>query len=272
MIANQRVLIVIPAWNEEGSIADVIREVHTALPMVDVLVVDDGSLDRTAARAGAAGAAVLRLPYNLGVGGAMRLGYRYARDHGYDVAIQIDADGQHDPRFVPELVATLGSADLVIGARFAGVGDYTVRGPRKYAMSLLAGVLSRITGSRLTDTTSGFRAANRRVIELFARAYPVEYLGDTVETVVHVARVGLRVVQVPVAMRVRMAGTPSQSAAKATFYLARAMVVLLLAVLRRYEPAPTPTADPAAAGVTPSRPLVPAQRSPAEAPLSSPVE
>lgn len=285
MTANQRVLIVIPAWNEEGSIADVVREVHTALPTVDVLVVDDGSLDQTAARAGAAGAAVLRLPYNLGVGGAMRLGYRYARDHGYDVAIQIDADGQHDPRFVPQLVATLDSgADLVIGARFAGVGDYTVRGPRKYAMSMLAAVLSRITGSRLTDTTSGFRAANRRVIELFARAYPVEYLGDTVETVVHAARVGLRVVQVPVAMRARMAGTPSQSAAKATFYLARAMVVLLLAVLRRYEPAPAPTSSapataasdsaavPVAADVASPRPLVPAQRSPADTPLSSSAE
>ena len=258
MIEDKRVLIVIPAWNEAGSIADVVREVGTALPTVNVLVVDDGSLDQTAARARAAGAVVLRLPYNLGVGGAMRLGYRYARDHGYDVAIQVDADGQHDPRFVPELVAALDGADLVIGARFAGVGDYAVRGPRKYAMSLLATVLSRIARSPLSDTTSGFRAANRQVIELFARAYPVEYLGDTVETVVHVARVGLRVVQVPVAMRPRMAGTPSQSVAKASFYLGRAIVVLGLALVRRYEPAPPPTA------VAP-RPIVPSPRKAAAA-------
>ncbi|MEV1288916.1 glycosyltransferase family 2 protein [Micromonospora sp. NPDC049679] len=251
MIDGKRVLIIIPAWNEAESIADVVQEVRSALP-VDVLVIDDGSTDATAGRATAAGAQVLRLPYNLGVGGAMRLGYRYARDHGYDVALQVDADGQHDPRFVPALVAELDHADLVIGARFAGVGDYTVRGPRRYAMLLLAAVLSRIAGTKLTDTTSGFRAANRRVIEHFARAYPVEYLGDTVETLVHVSRIGLRVVQLPVAMRPRMAGTPSQSMGKATFYLARAMMVLGLALVRRYTvvaergvPAPTALETPA---------------------------
>ncbi|MEV4755039.1 glycosyltransferase family 2 protein [Micromonospora sp. NPDC049559] len=238
MIDGKKVLIIIPAWNEAGSIADVIHEVHRELPGVDVLVVDDGSGDSTSVEARKAGAEVLRLPYNLGVGGAMRLGYRYAADHGYDVALQVDADGQHDPRYVPQLIAVLADADLVIGARFAGVGNYTVRGPRRYAMTLLAVVLSRIARSPLSDTTSGFRAANRRVIELFARAYPVEYLGDTIETVVHVARAGLRVVQVPVAMRARMAGTPSQSVAKATFYLGRAAMVLLLALIRRYEPVP----------------------------------
>ncbi|MEV0732440.1 glycosyltransferase family 2 protein [Polymorphospora sp. NPDC050346] len=247
-----RILIIIPAWNESGSIADVVTEVRGELPDVDILVVDDGSTDATSVRAAAAGARVVRLPYNLGVGGAMRLGYRYARDHGYDVAVQLDADGQHDPRFVPELVAALADVDLVIGARFAGVGDYTVRGPRRYAMVLLAAALSRIARTRLTDTTSGFRAANRRVIEMFARAYPVEYLGDTVETVVHVAKTGLRIVQVPVAMRARMAGVPSQSVGKAALYLARAAVVLGLALIRRYEAPPDPAA-PVGAG-----PAVPA--------------
>ncbi|KOX02755.1 glycosyltransferase family 2 protein [Micromonospora profundi] len=233
MVNGKRVLIIIPALNESGSIADVVGEVRGELPGVDVLVVDDGSTDRTAAVAAAAGARVAKLPYNLGVGGAMRLGYRYARDHDYDVAIQIDADGQHDPRYVPKLVDLLDETDLVIGARFAGEGDYSVRGPRRWAMVMLSGVLSRVARTKLTDTTSGFRAANRRVIDMFASWYPVEYLGDTVETLVHTARRGYTIRQVPVAMRKRMAGTPSHSPAKAMIYLGRAFAVLTLALIRR---------------------------------------
>ncbi|MFF5180325.1 glycosyltransferase family 2 protein [Micromonospora sp. NPDC000316] len=233
MVNGKRVLIIIPALNESGSIAEVVGEVRGELPGVDVLVVDDGSTDRTAAVAAAAGARVAKLPYNLGVGGAMRLGYRYARDHDYDVAIQIDADGQHDPRYVPKLVDLLDETDLVIGARFAGEGDYTVRGPRRWAMVMLSGVLSRVAHTKLTDTTSGFRAANRRVIDMFATWYPVEYLGDTVETLVHTARRGYTIRQVPVAMRKRMAGTPSHSPAKAMIYLGRAFAVLTLALIRR---------------------------------------
>ncbi|MET7950315.1 glycosyltransferase family 2 protein [Micromonospora sp. NPDC005324] len=233
MVNGKRTLIIIPALNESGSIADVVGEVRGELPGVDVLVVDDGSTDRTAAVAAAAGAQVAKLPYNLGVGGAMRLGYRYARDHDYDVAIQIDADGQHDPRYVPKLVDLLDDNDLVIGARFAGEGDYMVRGPRRWAMVMLSAVLSRVAHTKLTDTTSGFRAANRRVIEMFATWYPAEYLGDTVETLVHTARRGYRIRQVPVAMRKRMAGTPSHSPARAMIYLGRAFAVLTLALIRR---------------------------------------
>ncbi|MFF0153611.1 glycosyltransferase family 2 protein [Micromonospora sp. NPDC005203] len=233
MVNGKRVLIIIPALNESGSIAEVVGEVRGELPGVDVIVIDDGSTDRTAAVAAAAGALVAKLPYNLGVGGAMRVGYRYARDHDYDVAIQIDADGQHDPRYVPKLVDLLDETDLVIGARFAGEGDYNVRGPRRWAMVMLSGVLSRVARTKLTDTTSGFRAANRRVIEMFATWYPVEYLGDTVETLVHTARRGYTIRQVPVAMRKRMAGTPSHSPAKAMIYLGRAFAVLTLALIRR---------------------------------------
>ncbi len=246
MIAGKRVLVIMPAWNEAKAIAEVIQELRTEQPGVDVLVVDDGSRDATATQAAGAGAHVLRLPYNLGVGGAMRLGYRYAYDGDYDVAIQVDADGQHDPRFIPELVTALDNADMVIGARFAGVGNYTARGARRLAMVLLAKVLSRATRSPLTDVTSGFRATNRRVITIFARNYPVEYLGDTVETLLHLARLRLRVIQVPVAMRKRMAGNPSQSSAKAFLYLTRAGVVLGLGLIRRYEPEPV-TPRPAAA-------------------------
>jgi glycosyltransferase involved in cell wall biosynthesis len=233
VINNRSVLIIVPAWNEVGSIGDVVREIRGELPGTDVLVVDDGSADDTARAAREAGAKVTRLPYNLGVGGAMRLGYRYAKDAGYDVAVQIDADGQHDPRYVPKLVDGLEDASLVIGARFAGEGDYQVRGPRRWSMAMLSFVLSRMAGCKLTDTTSGFRACDRALIELFAAWYPVEYLGDTVETVVRVIRLGYRVRQVPVAMRQRFAGVPSKSPAKAVLYLGRAFLTLLLALSRR---------------------------------------
>jgi glycosyltransferase involved in cell wall biosynthesis len=232
MINGKRVLIIIPAWNESASIADVVREVRGELPSVDIIVVDDGSSDDTAGRAATAGAIVARLPFNLGVGGAMRTGYRYARDHGYDVAIQVDADGQHDPRYIPKLVDALDEHDLVIGARFAGEGGYSVKGPRKWAMKMLSSVLSRLSKTTLTDTTSGHRACNRRLIEFFAHWYPAEYLGDTIEVLVRIARNGYKVTQIPVAMRPRMAGTPSNSPVKSTIYLGRAFVVLLLAMIR----------------------------------------
>ncbi|MHC5903806.1 glycosyltransferase family 2 protein [Streptomyces sp. S6] len=234
MIDGKRVLIIMPAWNESEGVADVIKEVYATLPGVDIVVVDDGSADATAKVAAAAGATVMKLPYNLGVGGAMRAGYKFAHDRGYDIAIQVDADGQHDPRNVPELIERLeAGADLVMGARFAGTGEYQARGPRRWAMLVLAFWLSRMARTRLTDVTSGFRACGPDLIDAFARWYPVEYLGDTVESTIAVVRAGYRVEQVPVAMRARTTGTPSQSPWKATMYLGRIGMILLLAFSRR---------------------------------------
>ena len=234
MTRPMRVLVVIPAWNEEASIATVVHEVRSALPGVDVLVVDDGSTDKTVPRAREAGAVVAHLPYNLGVGGAMRLGFRYAVERDYDTVLQIDADGQHDPAFAPQLLERIeAGADLVIGARFAGVGEYPARGPRRWAMTVLSKSLSRLAGTRLTDTTSGMRATSRPLVELFARQYPMDYLGDTVETLAMAARRGFRIEQVPVAMRVRETGKPSHAVGMATVYLGRAFVVLVLALIRR---------------------------------------
>lgn len=233
---QRRVLIVVPAWNEQEALPGTIADIRSCAPQVDFLVVDDGSTDRTAEVARAAGAAVCSLPFNLGVGGAMRTGYRYGLRHGYDVVVQLDADGQHDARYLPELLAGLDDADLVIGARFAGEGEkYRVSAARGVAMRLLATTLSRMAGARLTDVTSGYRVANRPAIRLFAAHYPAEYLGDTVESTVIAIRSGLTVRQVPVQMRPRQGGSPSQSPVRAAIYLFRAVAALALALVRRWD-------------------------------------
>jgi glycosyltransferase involved in cell wall biosynthesis len=225
-------MIVLPALNEQDSVGRVIREVRAAQPDAAVLVVDDSSTDATADRAVEAGAEVLRLPFNLGVGGAMRAAYRFARDRGYSSVVQVDADGQHDPLEIESLLA-VPDADIVIGARFAGRGDYAVRGPRRWAMRLLSTVLTRIVGVEIKDPTSGFRLVNRRALALFAEHYPEEYLGDTVEALVIAHRAGLRISQVPVAMRVRATGTASQNGLRSAVYLGRVVVAVGLALVRR---------------------------------------
>lgn len=225
-------LIVMPAFNEEESVADVVKEVFAKLPGATCLVVNDGSTDETTAVARAAGALVAELPFNLGVGGAMRVGFRYAIENGYSNVVQIDSDGQHDPVSVPALLERLAHADLVLGARFAGEGDYSVRGPRRWAMVVLSTFLSRTAKHKLTDTTSGFRASGPRAVHLFAEHYPAEYLGDTIESLVIAARAGCTIVQVPVAMRPRAGGRPSHNPVKATAYLARAAMALLFALAR----------------------------------------
>jgi glycosyltransferase involved in cell wall biosynthesis len=199
---------------------------------VSCLVVDDGSTDATSEVAARAGATVATLPFNMGVGGAMRLGFKYALTHGFENVVQIDADGQHDPSSVPQLLDALSSYDLVIGARFAGSGDYTVRGPRRWAMKLLAKILSHTAKATLTDTTSGFKASGPRAVKLFARQYPAEYLGDTIEALVIAARAGCSVTQVPVAMRPRAAGTPSHNPFRSAAYLARAFLALGFGLIR----------------------------------------
>lgn len=226
------VLVVMPAFNEAEVIAKVISEVQVTLPGVRVLVVSDGSTDETVAVARAAGARVLELPFNLGVGGAMRLGFRYALENDIPVAVQLDSDGQHNPADVPALVSQLDANDVVIGARFAGQGEYTVRGPRKWAMRFLSGTLSRALSTRLTDTTSGFKAHGPRAVALYAQDFPAEYLGDTIESLVTGHRGGLRFTQVGVAMRERAGGMPSHNQLKSAVYLGRAFFALAIAFLR----------------------------------------
>ena len=213
MPGRSDLLVVVPAWNEREALPETLAEVAARVPGADVLVVDDGSSDGTGAVARAHGATVLTLPYNLGVGGAMRAGYRYGAERGYAVVVQVDADGQHDPADLPRLVEALAGADVVVGARFAGAGPDGARGPRRWAMRLLAVTVSAVAGTRLTDTTSGFRATGPHATAFFSRHYPAEYLGDTVESLVLASRAGLVLRQVPVQMRPRRRGHPEPGGA-----------------------------------------------------------
>jgi glycosyltransferase involved in cell wall biosynthesis len=225
-------LVIVPAWNEEKNVGHTVAEILAARPGYDVVVIDDGSSDRTAAVAREAGATVIQLPFNLGVGGAMRTGFTYAQRHAYGRAIQVDADGQHNPADIDAVLDGLARADISIGARFADVGDYDVRGPRRWAMIVLAKTLSRVAKTRLTDATSGFRAAGPRAIAQYVQYYPAEYFGDTLDSLVAACHSGLTVTQVPVAMRARMHGTSTQGTWGAMVYLLRAVFALGLAVIR----------------------------------------
>jgi glycosyltransferase involved in cell wall biosynthesis len=244
-----RPLIVVPAWNEELTVGQTVREIRTATPDIPVLVVSDGSTDRTVHMARGAGARVLELPFQLGVGGAMRAGFRYAVRHGYDAAVQVDADGQHDPAQVPDLLAELTEAEVVIGARFCHDDSYPddayrVSRPRRWAMLVLSKVLSQLAKTRITDATSGFKATGGHALPLFAEHYPDEYLGDTVESIVIAVRAGCAVRQVPARMRPRRGGEPSHRGLKSVLYLGRAGLALLLALIRRWDTSPEAVAEP----------------------------
>lgn len=228
----RRTLVAIPAWNEEGSIASVIAKVREHRPDADILVVSDGSTDRTAELARCAGAAVVVLPFNVGVGGAMRTAFLYAARGGYGAMVQVDADGQHEPAELDALVAGLDSADIVVGNRFHPGSTYDVKGPRRWAMRLLSRAMSAMAKSQITDTTSGFRSAGPRAIDLFAVDYPAEYLGDTVGSLAIAIRHGLTVHEAPVTMYFREHGRPSKNAVWSTLYLGRATLALMVTYLQ----------------------------------------
>jgi glycosyltransferase involved in cell wall biosynthesis len=222
-----RTAIVIPAFNEEEALPTVLENLQQRVPEFAVIVVDDGSADGTQRVALEAGVVCLRLPFNLGIGGALRAGFRYAVEHDFDRAVQFDADGQHDAAQITTLTVGLDEgADMVIGSRFMGEGAYKVGFARGGAMSALRLATRVLTGQRFSDTSSGFRAISRPLLDDFARVYPVEYM-DSVETLVTACRDGYDVREVPATMHVRAGGAPSTRNYRLLYHYARLVVVML---------------------------------------------
>lgn len=232
--------MIIPAFNEEAALPGTLKELRGVAPELHVVVVSDGSTDGTASVARRAGVPVLELPFNLGIGGALRAGFRHAVEAGYDVAVQFDADGQHDPTQIGKLLDALDQgADMVIGSRFAKESaHYDVGGTRRSAMRLLQIAVRMLSGHRFTDTSSGFRGFNRAVLSFFAREYPSEYM-ESVESLVLATYEGFDVVEVPVNMRQRAAGDASARRFRLAYHYLRLLVVLGASASRRRSTAVT---------------------------------
>ncbi len=231
-----RCIVIVPVFNERDSIGKVVHRLRRALPEIDVLVINDGSIDDTA-RQVPPGTPVVSLPFNLGIGGAMQTGYRYAALHGYDIAIQVDGDGQHRPSEVRRLVEHLmeGKVDLVVGSRFLELTKYYQTPVRKFGAWLLHAIIRALSGLKMTDCTSGFRAANASVIRAFAHWYPEDYPEPEVILLLH--RAGYRIGELAVRMRHRRTGRSSIGLLRGLFYVLKVTVCLLLDMVR--EPWPT---------------------------------
>lgn len=242
--APRSLLAVIPAYNEAATVGSVVRGVHRHAPAFDVLVVDDGSTDETGPIAANAGARVVRLPFNVGIGGAVQTGFVFARENNYDFMVQIDGDGQHDAAEVDRLLTEMsrGGVDMVCGSRFL---DEQMRYPapisRRTGIHVFAFLLSRFIGERVSDPTSGFRLYNRRAIELFAADYPHDY--PEVEAVLMLHHHELRMRETPVRMYKRGGGMSSISTGKSGYYMIKVLLALFVGLARK-RPMTTP-GDPA---------------------------
>jgi glycosyltransferase involved in cell wall biosynthesis len=235
-LATVKRIAIVPAFNEERNVGRVLDELRAIDPGLDVVVVSDGSTDRTAEVASARGAYVIRLPFNLGIGGAVQTGFRYAWEEGYELAVRLDGDGQHDPGELRALVAPVvaGEADLAVGSRFVAGGGYRSSAARRVGIRILARVVSLIARQRLTDTTSGFQACNRRAISLYAADLPHDY--PEVEGMVMAIKHRIRLVEVPVTMREREHGHSSIGTLASIYYMVKILLALFVDLFRRDVP------------------------------------
>lgn len=233
-MAQARIIIMMPAHNEADNLPRVMEELRRYQPGCDVVVIDDYSTDATAAVARQWGAQVVSLPCNLGYGGAVQTGFRYAVEHGYDYGVLLDADGQHDPAYIEDLLKPVlaGEVDLAIGSRFLGGAEYKTTWLKRTGQRIFAAIASHFTGRRVTDPTSGFQALNRRVLRFFARDnYPSDY--PDADTLMLVGYAGFRVVEVPVAMRERLAGVSMHSSWKIVYYIFKMLLAIAMVLIRQ---------------------------------------
>jgi glycosyltransferase involved in cell wall biosynthesis len=228
MELTKRSLAILPAYNEEGSVGKVVQEINAHFPQAAVLVMNDGSTDRTSEKARTCGATVLDLPFNLGIGGAMQAGYKYAYENGYDVAIQVDADGQHDPKEIHKLLRALEAEklDVAIGSRFLGSSRYKGSFMRRIGIAVFSAVISAIVRQRITDPTSGFRASNRKAIQLFAMDYPQDYPEPEVVILLHQCH--LKMGEVSVKMNERFSGESSINTIRSVYYMVKVLLAIFV--------------------------------------------
>jgi len=225
---SKKILIVVPAFNEEKSISSVVQDIRKHLPSVDILVVNDGSSDRTSEKAVAAGAFVVDLPYNLGIGATMQTGYMFAERESYDIAVQCDGDGQHPPYQIKNLITPLleGKADIAAGSRFLGNFGYRSSIPRQIGIILFSGILTAITKTRFTDPTCGFRAINKRAIKSFSAYYPHDY--PEVEVLVLAHKKGLKMREVPIRIYKRKEGSSSIGFFGSFYYTVKVLLAIFV--------------------------------------------
>lgn len=233
LMPAMRVLVVIPALDEEASLPRILGEVRAVAPGFDLLVIDDGSRDRTAEVARSLAVAVVSHPFNLGVGAALQTGFRWAVARGYDIVVQLDADGQHDPRFLDALCAPVveGTCDVAIGSRYVESSDYQTPRFRRMGMLLFSFIVRLALRQRISDTTSGFRAYGRAVMEVCQHHFPKDF--PDAPLLIALARHGFRLREVPVTMRERQAGTSFYTLGKSLYYPYKNLIASLMAWLQR---------------------------------------
>jgi glycosyltransferase involved in cell wall biosynthesis len=232
-VRSERLLVLIPAFNEQSAIRQVVSGVRNAVPSADILVVDDGSVDNTARVAESAGASVVRHPFNLGIGGAVQTGLKFAQQEDYDIVIRLDGDGQHSPSEIPSLLSAIQErqVDVVVGSRFLGTAvDMPIPLLRRFGICVFAWTVSLLTGRRATDTTSGFLVMNRRAVNALVTYIPQDYPEVEGRIVLHKA--GLITLELPACMRARYSGVSSINSWRSIYYALKVTVAVLIGALK----------------------------------------